>query len=84
MLASLYPKRKVDPAQLEQLQIQVQDLVLGLEALQLQRPPVHYLRLRQAAAQLQAKERELTALQDTTVSFTGVLYLRRLPPEPAP
>jgi inner membrane protein len=84
LLAALRPCRQVDPAQREQLQTQVQDLALGLEALQLQRPPVHYLRLRQAQAQLRAKERELAALQDTAVAFTGVLYLRRLPAEPAP
>lgn len=84
LLASLRPLRRVDSEHLDQLHTQVQDLALDLETLQLQRPPVHYLRLRQAQAQLQAKERELSALQDTAVSFTGVLYLRRLPEEPAP
>jgi inner membrane protein len=84
LLASLHPVRRVDPGQLFQLRAQVQNLALDLEALQLQRPPVHYLKLRQAQAQLQGKERELAALQDTAVSFTGVLYLRRLPLEPAP
>ncbi|MBI2503810.1 MAG: metal-dependent hydrolase [Candidatus Latescibacteria bacterium] len=84
LLAHLHPVRRVDPEHLDQLRAQVQDLALDLEALQLQRPPVHYLKLRQAQAHLQAKERELAALQDTAVSFTGVLYLRRIPAEPAP
>ena len=84
LLAGLRLGAKLDPEQLAQRCTQVQDLSLDLEALQLQRPPVHYLKLRQAQAQLQAKVRELAALQDTTLSFTGVLYLRRLPAEPMP
>lgn len=84
LLAHLHPVRSVDPEHLAQLHAQVQDLSLDLESLQLQRPPVHYLKLRQAQAHLQAQERELAALQDTTVSFTGVLYLRRIPEESVP
>ncbi|MCC7265319.1 MAG: metal-dependent hydrolase, partial [Candidatus Latescibacteria bacterium] len=84
LLVHLHPVRRVDPEHLGQLHTQIQDLALDLETLQLQRPPVHYLRLRQAQAQLQAKARELAALQDSTVPFTGVLTLRRIPQEPAP
>jgi hypothetical protein len=84
LLAGLHLCAKLDPDQLAQRRTQVQDLSLDLEALQLQRPPVHYLKLRLAQAQLQAKVRELAALQDTALSFTGVLYLRRLPAELLP
>ena len=53
------------------------DQTLHLEALQLRRPPVHYLELHEAQSRLQAARRELEQLQEGRGSFAGVLYLRR-------
>jgi hypothetical protein len=80
LLAQLHPSRKVDPEQLAQLHRQVQQQELDFLGLQLQRPPVHYLMLQAAAARLRARQEELASLQDTTVRYTGVLYLRHVAP----
>jgi len=76
VLARLHPRPQVDPQRLTQLQTQVAERRLALEALRIHRPPVHYLKVRSTQAQLHAQERQLAALQDTTVGFTGVLFLR--------
>ena len=76
LLAQLAPRRRMDPDHLEQLQVRVQDQALHCEVLQLRRPPVHYLELREAQARLRATRRELEQLQEAQVSFAGVLYLR--------
>ncbi len=76
LVSRLQPRRRVDPERLSLLQAQVQDLTLHLEALHLRRPPVHYLELRSAQARLEAAQRELAGLQDLTVRFGGVLYVR--------
>jgi hypothetical protein len=42
----------------------------------LQRPPVHYLRLREAEEALQRLRQKWADLQDSTVVFTGTLFVR--------
>lgn len=77
LLAQLRPRRQPAPERLAALQQQITDQQRALVTLELRRPPVHYLELREAQARLQAAQRELEALQDPTVLFAGVLYLRR-------
>jgi inner membrane protein len=77
LLAQLCPRRQPAPERLATLQQQVTDQERRLMALQLRRPPVHYLELREAQSRLEATQRELRAFQDPTVTFAGVLYLRR-------
>jgi inner membrane protein len=77
LAAGLHPRRRQDPQRRETLQRQVADQQRRLLLLELRRPPVHYLELREAQHQLQETQRELTALQDATAPFSGVLYLRR-------
>ena len=75
-VAQLGPVHPVDPDQLSQLQQQLDDGTQALMALQLRRPPVHYLQLREAEARLAERKREIASLQDSTVRFTGKLFLR--------
>ena len=82
LLAELRPSVRTDPEHAEQLHRQLREREAEWIALQLQRPPVHYLRLREATAALSAKREELTALSDTTLTFSGALFLR-LPGRPA-
>ena len=77
-LVQFHPSRKVDPEQLAQLETAVQQQELDFLSLQLQRPPVHYLTVQAAATRRRARQRELANLQDTTVRFSGVLYLRQM------
>jgi hypothetical protein len=77
LLARLHPARRVDSQYLAQVQAQARQARAELGLLQLQRPPAHVLRLQEALDRLQEQERELARLQDSTVTFTGVLYLRR-------
>ena len=79
----LDPAHRVDPDQLSQLQQQLDDGTQALMALQLRRPPIHYLQLRDAEARLAELRRELASLQDSTVRFTGKLFLR-IPGEEKP
>ncbi|MCC7260972.1 MAG: metal-dependent hydrolase [Candidatus Latescibacteria bacterium] len=76
LLARLQPRRRPAPERLAALQQQITDQQRALLTLELRRPPVHYLELREAQARLQATQRELEALQDPIVPFSGVLYLR--------
>lgn len=78
----LRPRRKMDPDRITQLQQHIQDLHLELDALSIKRPPVHYLQLRETQTRLREKERQLTNLQDTTVLFSGTLFLRVPAQEP--
>ena len=77
LMARLQPRRRPAPDRLAALQQQITDQQRSLITLELRRPPVHYLELREAQARLQATQRELEALQDPTVTFSGVLYVRR-------
>jgi hypothetical protein len=76
LLSRLAPVPQVEPERLAQLQQQLTDSRQALLALQLQRPPVHYLRLREAEAQQATLRQKLTRLQDSTVVFSGKLFLR--------
>jgi len=75
--ALLDPVHRPDPAQREQLQLQLDAGQQELVSLQLQRPPVHYLRLREAEEQQLALQQKWIRLQDSTVVFSGKLWLRR-------
>jgi inner membrane protein len=77
LVARLRPRRAVDRSALSQLEAQVRQAHTELVLLQVTRPPVHCLRLQEALERLQGRQLELAALQDATVRFTGVLYLRR-------
>jgi len=77
LLTQLRPRRSSDPERLEALQQQITDQQRTLVTLQLRRPPVHYLELREAQARLETTQRDLEALQDPTVAFSGILYVRR-------
>jgi inner membrane protein len=77
LLARLHPHRPPDPQRLEALQSRITDQQRALMTLELRRPPVHYLELREAQSRLEVTKRELEALQDPTVLFAGVLYVRR-------
>ena len=77
-IAPLAPRVQINPEQVAQLQGQIQKGEADGLALQIQRPPVHYVRLREAEAALAARRQELATLQDSTLTFTGVLYLRRV------
>ena len=77
LVAGLHPRRQQDPQHLETLQRQVAAQQRALLLLELRRPPVHYLELREAQHQLQDAQRELEELQDPTVPFSGVLYMWR-------
>ena len=72
----LDPVHRPDPAQREQLQLQLDAGQQELASLQLQRPPVHYLRLREAEEQQAVLQQKWTDLQDSTVVFSGKLLLR--------
>jgi hypothetical protein len=74
--ALLDPVHRPDPAQLEQLQLQLDAGQQELASLQLQRPPVHYLRLREAEEQQAGLQQKWADLQDSTVVFSGKLLLR--------
>ena len=76
IVALLHPLRKQDPDRITQLQQNIQDLRLELDALSITRPPVHYLRLREIQAELHEKERQFADLQDTVVVFSGILSIR--------
>lgn len=76
VVSLLHPHRKVDPDRITQLQQNIQDLRLELDALSITRPPVHYLRLREIQAELHEKERQFADLQDTVVVFSGILSIR--------
>ena len=77
LLARLRPQCELDEEQLAQLRRLVQDREGEWLVLQLQRPPVHYLRLREAANALAAQRSRLAAALDTALTFSGVLFLRR-------
>ena len=77
LVANLHPRRQQDPQHLEAFQHQVAAQQRALLVLELRRPPVHYLELREEQSQLQAAQRELEELQDPTVPFSGVLYMWR-------
>ena len=77
LAAGLRPRRQLDPQQLEALRHQVAGQAQALLMLELRRPPVHYLEIREAQRQLQDAQREFAELQDPTVPFSGVLYLLR-------
>ncbi|MCC7264538.1 MAG: metal-dependent hydrolase [Candidatus Latescibacteria bacterium] len=77
LVAGLHPRRPPDPQHLETLQRQVVAQQRALLVLELRRPPVHYLELREAQHQVQDAQRELEELQDPTVAFSGVLYMWR-------
>ena len=74
--AGLNPVHRPDPTQREQLQRQLDAGQQELASLQLQRPPVHYLRLREAEEQQASLQRKWADLQDSTVVFSGKLLLR--------
>ena len=78
LLAQLRPRRQPAPERLAALQQQITDQQRALVTLELRRPPVHYLDLREAQSRIEAAQRELEALQDPTVLFAGVLYVRRI------
>jgi inner membrane protein len=75
--ALLDPVHRPDPEQREQRQLQLDAGQQELASLQLQRPPVHYLRLREAEEKLAALQQQLAERQDSTVVFSGKLLLRR-------
>ena len=75
--ALLDPVHRPDPEQLEQRQLQLDAGQQELATLQLQRPPVHYLRLREAEERLATLQQQWADLQDSTVVFSGKLFLRR-------
>ena len=75
-ISLLDPVHRPDPEQREQLQLQLDAGQQALASLQLQRPPVHYLRLREAEEQLLALQQKWADLQDSTVVFSGKLWLR--------
>ena len=75
-VALLDPVYRPDPAQREQLQLQLEAGQQELASLQLQRPPIHYLRLREAEERMAALQQKWADLQDSTVVFSGKLLLR--------
>ena len=77
-LALIDPVRKTDPERLAQTQQLIENAELELRALQLRRPPVHYLRRRKAESVLEAHRQTLAELGDSTVWFSGRLLLRIL------
>jgi inner membrane protein len=77
-LQRLEPVHRPEPEQLQQLQQRLTDGQQALASLQLQRPPVHYLRLREAEEQQATLQQKLADLQDSTVVFTGTLFVRLL------
>jgi inner membrane protein len=76
-LERLEPVHRPAPEQLQQLQQRLTDGQQALASLQLQRPPVHYLRLREAEEALQVLRQKQASLQDSTVVFTGTLFVRQ-------
>lgn len=76
LLSRLSLRRLVDPEHLAHLREQFHDARLAFDALSIRRPPVHYLKLREAQAELHSQERELAALQDSSLSFSGLLMVR--------
>jgi hypothetical protein len=76
-LSRIDPVHRPEPEQLQQLQQRLTDGQQALASLQLQRPPVHYLRLREAEEQQATLRQKLTRLQDSTVGFTGTLFVRQ-------
>ncbi len=75
-LARLAPRRQVDAGRITELRAQIGGLASALQAMQLKRPPVHYLKLRETREELEAGQRELAGLREPTVRFTGLLSLR--------
>ncbi len=75
-IAQLYPIHQADPERLAQTQQAMTQAEQSLKTLQLQRPPAHYLKLREAKATLIDGKEQLAELQDSTVLFSGRLFLR--------
>ena len=66
----------MDAGRITELRAQIGGLASALQAMQLKRPPVHYLKLRETREELEAGQRELAGLREPTVRFTGLLSLR--------
>ena len=76
LLSRLLLRRQVDPERLAHLREQFHDARLAFDALSIRRPPVHYLKLREAQTELYSQERELATLQDSSLFFSGLLFVR--------
>ena len=81
-LAQLAPVHRPPPERQAQLEQQLADRQQALQALHLRRPPVPYLQLQEAEAALQALRRQLAALQEAGLRFTGRLPRRHLGEHP--
>ena len=75
-LAQFRPIHQADPERLTQAQQSITQAEQALKTLQLQRPPAHYLKLREAQTALTERKDQFAELQDTTVLFSGRLFLR--------
>ena len=75
-LVLLNPKRRVDPDRVAEVRLQVLNLSSSLSAMEVKRPPAHYLKLREMRDELGLRRRQLAYLQNPTVRFTGILFLR--------
>ena len=75
-VAFLRPERRVDLDRVAELRIQVLNLSSSLSAMEIKRPPAHYLKLREVREELESRKRQLAHLQDPTVRFSGTLFLR--------
>ena len=75
-VARLSPRREAHPDSLSRLRGEVGSLTAQVNAMQVRRPPVHYLKLREVQMALAARRRALDGLRDRTVRFTGGLFVR--------
>ena len=76
-VALLRPEAFTSPERVAELRSEIRDLQADLSAMQLRRPPVHYLRLQGMRDRLQARQRLLDLLlHNRQVRFSGHLSLR--------
>jgi len=75
-VARLSPRRQAHPDSLARLRGEVGSLTAQVNAMQVRRPPVHYLKLREVQMALAARRRALDGVRDRTVRFTGGLFVR--------